>query len=125
MKYDEIINHIRQRAGLDDRDEATRAATATLEVLGQRLAGKEPSNLAAQLPAELKEPLTRQEGTAEDFNTDEFIRRVAQHGGGVTPEQTIHNVRAVFATLTEFVSTGELDDLRSQLPPDYQKRLLP
>lgn len=125
MKYEEIVKQVSQRAGLDDRDEAARAATATLDVLGQRLAGNEPSNLAAQLPAELKDPLTRHEGTAEDFDTVEFTRRVAQHGGGDNPEQAIHNVRAVLATLAEFVSTGELDDLRSQLPPDYERLFLP
>jgi uncharacterized protein (DUF2267 family) len=40
-------------------------------VLGQRLAGREPSDLAAQLPDRLAE-LTRYDGPAESFDTAEY-----------------------------------------------------
>lgn len=46
---------------------------------------------------------------------DEFIARVVEQGG---PADRTH-ARAVLGTLASFVSTGELDDVRAQLPAGY------
>lgn len=120
MKYDEVIATVRDQANLADRDQAVAVTTATLELLGQRLAGAEPADLASQLPDGLKESLTRHTGAAETFDVDEFLRRLAQReGAGVDPEQAREHARVVFATLGSFVSSGELDDVRSQLPAGY------
>ena len=120
MKYDEVIAKVRDDANLADRDQAAAITVATLELLGQRLAGAEPAELAAQLPEGLKDPLTRHTGGAETFDVDEFLRRLAQReGAGVDPEQAREHARVVFATLGSFVSSGELDDVRAQLPAGY------
>lgn len=120
MQYGEFINRVAEYGGPADREHAERATTATLELLGRRLAGQEPSNLAAQLPSELKDPLTRHVGAAETFDVDEFLRRLADsEGKGCDPEQAREHARVVLSTLSSFVSRGEVQDLRSQLPAGY------
>ena len=120
MKYEEFIANVRDDSSIDDRAHAERATAATLDVLGQRLAGGEPSDLASQLPAGLKELLDGHTGDAESFGVDEFCRRVAQREGGRTsPDQALEHARAVLATVARSVSPGEVDNLRSQLPAGY------
>ena len=53
MKHDEIVAAVRETAGLEDSEHAAAATRATLAVLGQRLAGGEPHNLASQLPPDV------------------------------------------------------------------------
>ena len=120
MKYDEVINKVRDDANLVDRDQAATLTIATLELLGQRLAGREPAELAAQLPEGLKEPLSTNTGAAETFDVDEFLRRLAEREGAeVTPEQARGHAQVVLATIGSFVSGEELDDVRAQLPAGY------
>lgn len=120
VRYDEFIARVAEQGGPADREHAQRATTATLELLGQRLTGQEPADLAAQLPPEMKAPLSRHVGSAETFDVDEFLRRLAHsEGQGCTPEQAREHARAVLGTLSSFVSTGELADVRAQLPAGY------
>lgn len=120
MQYGEVIAKVDSELGLGDRARAGDLVTATLDLLGQRLAGREPVDLAAQLPRELKESLTRHTGSAEEFDVDEFLRRLAQREGrGVSPEQARDHARAVLSTINSFVSRGEVSDVQSQLPAGY------
>lgn len=52
MDHDEFIGQVQHRARLSSRGDAQTAVRATLETLAERLAGGEPSDLAAQLPDE-------------------------------------------------------------------------
>ena len=52
MKHDEFIGRVQHYARLASRGDAERATRATLETLGERLAGGEPKDLASQLPPE-------------------------------------------------------------------------
>lgn len=72
-------------AGLD-HEHAERAARATVQVLGSRLAGGQTSNLASQLPTELAAALPA-DGPGERFGVEEFYRRVAEAEGGTCTEQ--------------------------------------
>jgi uncharacterized protein (DUF2267 family) len=120
MKYGEIVNKVNDDLGLNDRDQAGSIVVNTLELIGQRVAGNEPANLAAQLPKELQEPLTRHAGSAETFDVDEFLRRLAQReGADVGPELARRHAQTVLATIGTFVSSGELDDIQSQLPAGF------
>jgi uncharacterized protein (DUF2267 family) len=120
MRYDEFLARVADYGGPVDRARAEQTTVATLELLGQRVAGQEPSNLAAQLPAEMKNPLTRHVGAAETFDVDEFLRRLADREGvGCEPEQAREHARTVIKTLSSFVSAGELGDPQSQLPAGY------
>lgn len=121
MRDDEFLVRMNQLGGPDDPHQSAEVLKVVLEDLGKRLTGNEPHNLAAQLPEAFKAPLTAHtdaESVTDDV--DDFLRRTADHlGPDVDPEQARHQVRAVFATLAEAVSAGEIDNVRSQLPAGF------
>ncbi|UPK75329.1 DUF2267 domain-containing protein [Nocardioidaceae bacterium SCSIO 66511] len=121
MKYKEILKEVKQRADLPDEDAAAAATFATLDTLGERLAGNEPTNLADQLPAEFRDVLIRHAGEPQKYDLDEFFRRIAERQrDGCTRAEAETHAHAVLATIGSFVSHGEMDDLRRQLPPEYE-----
>lgn len=118
-----FLAEVQNRAGLGSHDEAERIAEATLSVLAQRLAGGEPSDLAAQLPPRVQRFL-RTDGGGESFGLEEFCGRVAQkEGGGTSPEQAHAHARAVLSVVADAISPGELSDVMAQLPDEYSKLL--
>ncbi len=121
MNYDEFISQVQRRTNLDSREEAERATRATLETLGERLAGGEAKDLAAQLPPELAQYLQQAyTGIQEKFSLDEFFWRVSQREGVDLTESTYH-ARVVIALLSEAVTLGEIEDVRAQLPEDFAR----
>ena len=121
MKYDEFISQVQRRAGLASREEAERATRATMETLGERLAGGEAKDLAAQLPPEIAQYLEQAyTGIREKFSLDEFFWRVSQREGVDLTESTFH-ARVVVALLSEAVTMGEIEDVRAQLPEDFAR----
>ena len=76
MQYDDFIDRVQQRAGLNSQEGAVRAIRATLETLGERLSRAETRQLAAQLPKELRAYFhPRQE--SQIFPLEEFFNRVS------------------------------------------------
>jgi uncharacterized protein (DUF2267 family) len=124
MKHDEFIGQVQHRAALGSRGDAERAAHATLETLGERLAGGEAKDLASQLPPELGDyVLSGLAGIGDRFSLDEFFQRVAIREG-VSPADAAFHARAVASVLREAVSIGELSDMLAQLPDDYLRLFL-
>ena len=117
MQRDEFVKRVREIGELDSREEAEAAIKATFATLKERLAGNEPNNLAAQIPGDLAEPL-QGEGGREDFALAEFYRRVAEKEG-IDESRAIRQSRAVALVLQEAITTGEMDDVRGQLKPEY------
>jgi uncharacterized protein (DUF2267 family) len=114
VQYDEFIRSVAQGADIPWQD-AERLTAATLQTLAERITGGEANDLAAQLPLELKPHLTGVREEAEQFDVDTFVARVADRDG-TDPDQALAHVGAVFATLREAVTAGELDDVAAQLP---------
>lgn len=124
MREREIVAAVSDISGLDDADHAAAATHATLAVLGERLAGGEPKDLAAQLPSGIAEALPRT-GRGATFGVEEFYRRVAdEEGRGCTPDGAREHARAVVAALKTGVTDGEFADVTAQLPNDYRADLL-
>ena len=119
MKGEQFIAEVKNLADLDTNEDAQKATRAMLETLKERLAGNEPSNLAAQLPPEVA-GFVEGEGGGVAFSVDEFYGRVAQREG-VGTDEAIKHTRAVATVLQTAVSGGELDDVRSQLGNDYEE----
>ena len=119
MKGDQFIAEVRNLAELSNNEEAKRAIQATLETLRERLAGDEPSNLAAQLPPEIA-PYVEGKGGRESFSVNEFYDRVAQKEG-VGHDEAVRYARAVATVLQTAVTGGEVGDIRSQLGNDYEE----
>jgi uncharacterized protein (DUF2267 family) len=119
MQYGEFVNRVAERAGFGSTEEADRAATATLSVLGERLKGGEPKDAGAQLPPELADAIGFR-GPGEIFDLTEFYRRVAEReGGGTLIVDAQWHAGAVMEVLLDAVSPGERDDILSQLPQEY------
>lgn len=118
MQYDEFVGEVQNRARLPSRGDTVRAIRATLETLAERISSGEADDLAAQLPQELGAFL-READTTERFSVDDFFLRVAAKETADLPDAA-HHARAVIAVLQEAVTTGELDDIRAQLPENYR-----
>lgn len=93
-------------------------------MLGQRLAGGEPKDLASQLPPELQESLTEgaERGAAAhagtSFGEQELISHIATALD--TSEQSARaDATAVLTTVAEAVTGGQLNHVLSQLPSGY------
>ncbi len=119
MKGDQFIAEVRNLAEFANNEEAEKATRATLETLRERLAGNEPSNLAAQLPPEIAS-YVEGPGSGESFSVEEFYDRVAQKEG-VGRDEAVKHARAVATVVQTAVTGGEVDDVRSQLGNEYEE----
>ena len=117
MNGERFVAEVKNLSEVDSNERAREAVRATLETLGERLAGNEPSNLAAQLPPEVA-PFVEGEGGREAFAVEEFYGRVARKEG-VDEEEAVKHARAVATVLQTAVTGGELGDVRSQLGKGY------
>jgi uncharacterized protein (DUF2267 family) len=120
VRYDDILETVEQRAGIPAY-EAEHALRATLLTLGERISDGESHDIGRQLPPEVA-PLIENDHAAQAFGVEEFLRRVADREGVVVPTAERH-ARAVFSALGQAISRGELDDMRSELPKDYERLL--
>lgn len=122
MQHDEFIGQVQAHARLSSRGDAERSTRATLETLGERLAGGLKDKLAAQLPPEIGRHLTQASPDPDPFNLDEFFQRVSQREETDLPVAT-HHARAVVEVLEEAVSGGQIAKLADQLPKDFEPLL--
>ena len=121
MKHDEFIGQVQHRARLGSRGDAERATWATLQTLGERLAGGEAKDFASQLPPVLAEyALSGCAGAGERFSVGEFFQRVSNREGVDVP-RAAHHARAVIEVVQEAISKGEIDDICAQLPSEYNQ----
>lgn len=119
MRYQEFVRRVEARAaGGLDQEGAERAIRSTLATLSEALSAEEASDLAAQLPSELKPALVAG-GHGERLAAGEFLRRVAEREGMSRSEALDHS-RAVTDVLAEAVTAGELADIRAELADEMQ-----
>lgn len=119
MKYEEFIGQVRHRARLAGREDAIKAAQATLETLSERLEVREAEHLSAQLPTELATYMQPgHNGMDESYQLDEFFRRVSEREGVPIADANFH-ARVVIGLLCESVTMGQIQDVRAQLPADF------
>ena len=117
MKFDEFLDRVQERTGLDDRAEVERTVVTVLQALCDRITAKEARDLLAQLPAKLQTSVTVTIAQMP-MTRDDFVERI---GGElhVSHGEARNRIRAVFATLREAVSWGELEDVILELDPEY------
>jgi uncharacterized protein (DUF2267 family) len=103
LQYQEFLQRVQEQINATEpatqtQRAAEQAITATLQTLSERLTGGEATDLAAQLPEELKAPLQRSAEEAEGFSLEEFYGRVAEREG-VDIETARHDASAVMSVL--------------------------
>ena len=124
MQYQEFVQRVEEQVNVtqpatDTQRAAENAITATLETLSERLTGGETNDLASQLPTELQAPLQRTgEEQAEDFSLEEFYERVAEREG-IDIETARQDASAVMTVLGLALTPSQLDDVRAQLPEEF------
>lgn len=119
MQYEEFIDRVQQRAGLDSFSEAEETTQAVLTTLGEYLVGGEGPDLASQLPQGLAEHLRREPpDRAMVYSLPDFLQEVGEREGANTDEASAR-ARAVVSVLQEAVSEGEMEDVRRQFPSEF------
>jgi uncharacterized protein (DUF2267 family) len=119
MQRDIFIKLVQNRAHLASQGEAEVITRAVLETLAERLAGNEAANAAAQLPQGLAGYLHNDRaGTKTRYSLNEFLKMVSLREG-VELSQATYHTRVVMEVLGEAISKGEMDDIKTQLLPEY------
>lgn len=122
MEFVQFIEKVENRLQSPGPGETEQAVTATFETLGERISGGEASDIAAQLPEELKGPLRAASGEPESFGLERFFERVGEKTG-VDKNKATDYASSVMAVLGQAITSGELRDVRSQLPQEFQPLL--
>lgn len=120
MDYDTFIGEVQNRAQLDSREDALRAARITLETVSERIDPGAADDVAAQLPDEIGRHLSKVD-VVESFDWDEFVSRVEEKGGYDPEDETadaVHHARVVMDVVDDAVTGSALDDVRTELPDD-------
>ncbi len=120
MEFLEFIQKV--ETSMRGSGEAERAVMAVFETLGERLSGGEASDIAAQLPEEFRGPLESASGEPESFGVERFFERVVEKEG-VNKNTATGHARTVMAVLGQAITSGELGDVRSQLPQEFHPLL--
>jgi uncharacterized protein (DUF2267 family) len=120
MDYQGFIATVVQRADISSA-EAERAACTTLHTLARRISSGEAEDIAAHLPEQLR-PCVDADGEHEKFHVEEFLRRLEEELD-VDHEKAEREASAVFAALRAAVGPKEFDDMRSELPKDFDPLL--
>lgn len=118
MKYHDFLGQVQHRAEMATTEEAVSATRATLQTLAERVTRGQASHVAAQLPEELAVYLSDAKPKPERFSLDEFFERVAAREGADMPQSTYH-ARVVVEVLGEALNPDEWEELRGQLPDEY------
>lgn len=119
MQYDELVRYVEQvGAGGLDREGAERAIAATLTTLARCLPADAAHDFADQLPVAAKAHMAHV-AEPQALSLTGFLEHVAELEG-VSPSEALDRTRAVMDALRETVTGRELDDMRAQLPGDYQ-----
>ena len=120
MEYTDFIGAVQNRAQLGTQEQAVSAIRATLETLAERIATGEAEDLAAQLPREIGYYLRQHAQTNERFDLDEFYERVTRRESmAVDLPDAVHHARVVMSVVEEATTPGEMADVRTQLPDEF------
>ena len=123
MQMYEFVGQVQYGARLPNMERALKATRATLQTLAERLGADESRHLAAQLPQGIGQYLDSYEFDAENFSSEEFLKRISAREG-VDPPDCVTHVRAVLHALQHAVPVGEISHVLERLPTDYA-RLFP
>jgi uncharacterized protein (DUF2267 family) len=121
MKYNQFIAHVEEHSGLG-YEQAEEATHAFFEMLGARLTTDESKHLASQLPNELAETVKTASTDQSQVDAGEFFERIGNHQNAGRSIAYDH-AQAVWDTLKQAVSKGQINHIREQLPTDIQSLL--
>lgn len=118
MNYGDYVRFVRERARIGSEEAAKKAIASVLEVLGQRITAGQATDIADELPPEIRSPLMQTPG-AEPFDLREFLARVSRKEG-VDVATAGDHAHAVLSVLAEWIPSKELRDTLEQIPVDMR-----
>jgi uncharacterized protein (DUF2267 family) len=121
MNYHDMMRAVAGRTGLTRRG-ADQAVLTTLTVLAESVSAQETRDLLAQLPKSFRDRVPVS-GEKLAMRPIEFIARVADLNENASLDETEAQVRAVFATLSDAVNRGEMNDIAQELGADFDDLL--
>jgi uncharacterized protein (DUF2267 family) len=119
-----FYRRIREQLGPGEVEATERGTAAVFHALRDRLTTSEADQVAAQLPALLKEVWTageRIEREPTKLHRSEFLERIRQETDLSTTRQAEWLAVAVFSVLKAQLSEGETEDVLAQLPKDLKE----
>jgi CBS domain-containing protein/uncharacterized protein (DUF2267 family) len=122
--YRRLVNQLRADAGLENDSQAQTALGIVLDSLVKRLTPDEAEDLIAQLPSLLQPALYALPLGPDKIVTRERIEQQLAQQLGVEPSQAEKILAAVGALIAQTVSTGQMEDVRSQLPESLREVFL-
>lgn len=121
MDYSTFMARVQEILHLESPEDAETAVEATLTTLGERLSTPQRTQLAAQLPNQMKRMLFRRQRTRR-FPLEVFYKRVSSRAD-VGYRVGVRRSRAVMAVLQEAISPGLREKLLKHLPTEYDELL--
>jgi uncharacterized protein (DUF2267 family) len=123
MRYEEMLEHVRDRAGLDTREQAEGAVRAVSQVLAQRLPAIVVRHVADQVPAPVGQWL-RDGDEPQDFDLHEFYRQVGEYEAIRTGFAVEHS-QVVCQVLGEQLDHEGHAHLEKHLPAEFVELFRP
>jgi uncharacterized protein (DUF2267 family) len=117
VKHDEFVGAVQNRTELASRGEAIRVIRSVLTTLGERLQPGEASDLAGPLPMEI-DSFLQDADSGQLFDYGEFLQRVAERARAEQADAAFH-AQVVMDVVDETTPASEMQDVRAQLPDDY------
>jgi uncharacterized protein (DUF2267 family) len=119
MIFNQFLKKVQEYAGIEKPEVASKVIQATLETLSERIPRTHRQHLAAQLPEEMKSFLPKNTHM-EYFRLEEFYQRMGNRAN-ISYHNAVRYGEAVARVLREAVGSGELKDILSALPDEYQE----
>jgi len=111
-----FLGRVKRATGLETNGTARKLFEVVAAALLRRLTPAEARDLLAQLPAALRESLSEAACGPDRTVTRRSIEREVERSLHVWPQRAAELVSRLGHAFGDFVSEGELDDVRGQLP---------
>lgn len=113
MGYRELIKKVQQFSGFSDA-ESQEALNRTVESLASQLTEEERQDFASQLPPELQDKALAADTDDISMKKDMLNSFTAKYS--VEEDRAKRQLVAAWGALKEAITSGEINDIRSQLP---------
>lgn len=121
----EWLNELNEKLGRSDRQQAYRMLRAVLMAVRDRLTVEEATDLGAQLPMLIRgfyyEGWNPSKTPTSERNVEGFLAHVSENLADMADGDPEEVTRAVFDVLSQHITEGEREHVKSNLPSDVRK----
>lgn len=118
--YGRMVNQLQADAGFETAEQTEIALEVVLSSLVRRLTPEEANDLLSQLPSLLKPKLLSLPPGPDKTITRESIEEELVQRLGVDKKRVAEILAAIGTSISQSVSSGQIEDVQSQLPEDMR-----